>query len=83
MNYAARLTKLEQSMANNRRCSLTREEIDAAISRFCLNLKTMDPALYSGRTEEELAEGYRDLLRNAKGWEAKVYSNCSHADFML
>jgi hypothetical protein len=83
VNYAARLTKLEQSLASNRQGSLTREEIDAAISRFCVDLKTMDPALYNGRTEEELAGGYRDLLRNAKGWEAKVYSNSSHADFML
>lgn len=83
MTYAARLAKLEQSMAHSRHAGLTREEIDAALDRFCLDLRTTSPALFNGRTESELAQGYRDMLGNATGWEAKVYADCTHADFML
>lgn len=83
MNYAARIAKLEQSMANNRQGGLSKAEIDAAIANFCLDLKSMDPALFNGRTESELTQSYNDLLKAATGWEAKVYANCTHADFML
>lgn len=78
----ARIAKLERANRPDQ-TALTVAEIDAAVARYASELEWIDPAKLDWRPIGDLVANYRDMLRNAKGWEAKVYANCTHADFML
>lgn len=79
---SARIAKLERANGPDE-SALTAAEIDAAVARYAADLEWTDPAKLDWRPIADLVANYRDMLRNAKGWEAKVYAECTHADFML